>query len=231
MERRHDTLDGIEILGGLTAEARRALAGRCSWRDFKPRQQIVGHQEDSRTVFFLTAGKAHATIFSESGKQVTFRDIHTGEMFGEFAAIDGKPRSATVEAVTRCTVATMAPELFWEVLRTEPAVMAAVLRRLVKQVRVLSEKMFESATLPVRKRIQAELLRLAEPAMTEADNAVLFPAPTDADIASRVATTRETVNRELSDMVDAGLIEKHGRTLVIPSVEKLRHLVNEVALD
>jgi CRP-like cAMP-binding protein len=229
MERRHETLDGIEILGGLTSEARRALAGRCTWRDFKPRQQIVGHQEDSRTVFFLAVGKAHATIFSENGKQVTFRDINAGEMFGEFAAIDGKPRSATVEAATRCTVAAMSPELFWEMLRAEPAVMAAVLKRLTSQVRALSEKVFESATLPVRKRIQAELLRLAEPSVTDVGNAVLFPAPTDADIASRVATTRETVNRELSEMIESGVIEKRGRTLVIPNVERLRRLVAEVA--
>ena len=231
MERRHDTLDGIDILGTLTPETRRGLAGRCTWRDFKPRQQIVGHQEDSRTVFFLTAGKAHATIFSENGKQVTFRDINAGEMFGEFAAIDGKPRSATVEAVTKCTVATMSPEVFWEVLRTEPTVMADVLKRLIRQVRTLSEKVFELATLAVRKRIQAELLRLAEPSVTEVGNAVLFPAPTDADIAARVATTRETVNRELSEMIEAGIIEKHGRTLVIPSVEKLRRLAVEMAAD
>ncbi len=229
MERRHETLDGIQILDGLTAEVRRVLAGRCTWRDFKPRQQIVGHQEDSRTVFFLAAGKAHATIFSENGKQVTFRDINAGDMFGEFAAIDGKPRSATVEAATRCTVAAMSPELFWEMLRAEPTVMAEVLKRLTTQVRVLSEKVFESATLPVRKRIQAELLRLAEPSVTDVGNAVLFPAPTDADIASRVATTRETVNRELSEMIESGVIEKRGRTLVIPNVEKLRRLVAEVA--
>lgn len=228
MERRHDTLDGIEILGGLSADSRRTLAARCTWRDFKPRQQIVGHQEDSHTVLFLTAGKAHATIFSENGKQVTFRDINAGEMFGEWAAIDGKPRSASVEAVTRCTVATMSPELFWEMLRTEPVFMAAVMKRLTRQVRTLSDKIYELSILAVRKRIQAELLRLAEPSVTATGNAVLFPAPTDADIASRVATTRETVNRELGEMVDAGVIEKHGRTLVIPSVEKLRTLAAEI---
>lgn len=229
MERRHDTLDGIEILAGLTIEARRSLAARCSWREFKPRQVIVSHLEDSRTVFFLTFGKVHAANYSENGKQVTFRDINAGEMFGEFAAIDGKPRSASVEAVTRCTVATMSPELFWEVLRTEPTIMAAVMKRLTRQVRTCSEKVFELATLTVPKRIQAELLRLAEPSVTTAGNAVLFPAPTDADIASRVATTRETVNRELSEMMEAGVVEKHGRTLVIPSIERLRRLAAEVA--
>jgi CRP-like cAMP-binding protein len=227
MERRHDTLDGIDILAGLTADARRLLAGRCTWRDFKPHQQILGHQEDTRTVLFLTAGKAHATIFSENGKQVTFIDINAGGMFGEWAAIDGKPRSASVEAVTRCTAAAMSAELFWEVLRTEPTVVAAVLKRLVRRLREMSDKEVESATLPVGKRIAAELLRLAEPLKTEVGNAVLFPAPTNTDIASRVATTRETVNRVLREMMEAAIIEKHGRTLVIPEVEKLRRLIVE----
>jgi CRP-like cAMP-binding protein len=229
MDRRQESLDGIEIFGVLSPEARRSWASRCTWRDFKPRQQIVGHQEASRNVFFLTSGKARPTIYSVGGKQVTFRDINAGEMFGEWAAIDGEPRSASVEAVTRCIVAAMSPDNFWELLRSEPSVMAAVLKRLTRQVRNLSHKVSELSTLAVRKRIQAELLRLAEGVVSNVGNAVLFPAPTNADIAARIATTRETVNRELSEMVETGLIEKHGRTLVIPDVGKLRRLSEDVA--
>jgi CRP-like cAMP-binding protein len=225
MERSNETLDGIQILSSLTAEARRRLAARCTWREFNARQQIVGHQDDSRTVFFLSAGKALAAIFSENGKRVTFRDIGAGEMFGEFAAIDGESQAATVEAVTRCTVAMMSAEAFWEVLRAEPTVMAEVLKRVTSQVRVLSKKVFELATVAVRTRIQAELLRLAEHSVTEVGNAVLFPGPTDSDIAARVATTRETVNRQLGEMIEAGVIERHGRTLVIPDVEKVRRMI------
>jgi len=228
MERRNETLDGIEIFGALAPEARRSWASRCTWRDFKPHQQIVGHQEDGRTVFFLTVGKARVTIFSVAGKPVTFRDINAGDMLGEWAAIDGQPRAANVEAVTRCTVAAMSQETFWEVLRSEPAVSTVVLKRLVRQVRDLSEKVFELSTQAVRKRIQSELVRLAEKCVTETGNAVLFPAPTDADIAARIATTRETVNRELSEMIEAGLIEKHGRTLVIPDVAKLSRQADEL---
>jgi CRP-like cAMP-binding protein len=231
LEGRHGTLDGIRILRSLTADARRSLAARCQWREFSPRQQIVGDQEDSRTVFLLSAGRANAAFFSENGKRVTFRDIHAGEIFGEFAAIDGEPQAATIEAVTKCTVAAMAPEAFWEVLRTEPDVMADVLKRLTDQVRVLSRKVFELATVAVSKRIQAELLRLAEPVVTEVGNAVLFPAPTDSDIAARTATTRETVNRQLGEMMAAGVIERHGRTLVIPDVEKVRRLLASPAAD
>jgi CRP/FNR family cyclic AMP-dependent transcriptional regulator len=225
MERSNNTLDGIQILSSLTADARRRLASRCTWRDFNPRQQIVGHQEDSRTVFFLSAGKAHAAIFSDNGKRVAFWDIGPGEMFGEFSAIDGESQAATVEAITKCTVAMMSAEAFWEVLRTEPTVIVDVLKRVTDHVRVLSKKVVELATVTVSKRIQAELLRLAERSVTEFGNAVLSPGPTDSDIAARAATTRETVNRQLGEMMEAGIIKRYGRTLVIPSVETVRRLI------
>jgi CRP-like cAMP-binding protein len=227
MERQHDTLDGIEILGSLTPEARRALAHRCSWRDYKPRQEIVRHEDENRMVYFLTAGKARVTIYSKSGKQVTFGDVHAGGIFGELAAIDGKPRSAGVEASTRCTVAAMSPELFWEMLRAEPAVIDVLLKNMSRYVRALSDKFVDLHTKDVRRRILAELLRMAQPSETEFGNAVLFPAPTAADIAARVATTRETVARELSWLEKTGIIERRGGTLVIPDFKKLRILVEE----
>jgi CRP-like cAMP-binding protein len=231
-DRRHETLDGIRILAGLSPAARRALAAQCLWREVGPRQQIVGQQEDSRSVFFLVAGKAHAATFSEDGKRVTFHDIRAGEMFGEFAAIDGAPQAATVEAAAKCTVAALPAEAFWELLRAEPAVMAEVMKHLAGQARRLSKKVFDLSTLAVGKRIQAELLRLAESSMTERGNAVLFPAPTDADIASHVAATRETVNRQIGEMIEAGVVERRGRrTLVIPDVDKVRRLIAASASD
>src|SRR5215510_2494246 len=221
-EGRHETLDGIHILSSLTPGARRALAAHCQWRQCGRRQQIVGHQDDSRTVYFLTAGKAHAAIFSENGKRVAFRDIAAGDIFGELSAIDGQPQAATVEAVTKCTVAAMSADAFWQLLCTEPAVMAELLKRVTGQARVLSKKLFDLATLPVGRRIQAELLRLGESATTTVGKAVLYPAPSDADIAAQVGSTRETVNRELGEMIEAGIIERRGRSMIVLDVEKVR---------
>ncbi len=231
MERRNDTLDGIEIFGGLTPEARRALARRCAWRDYEPRQEIVRHLDESRAVFFLTAGKARATIYSSIGKQVTFGDIHAGGFFGELAAIDGMPRSASVEASSRCTVAAMSSELFWEIVRSEQAAMTALLKWMSRHIRDLSDKVVDLSTKDVRRRILAELLRMAQPSKTEFGNAVLFPAPTAGDIAARIATSRETVARELKWLEKTGIIERRDRTLVIPDFERLRRLVMEPEED
>jgi CRP-like cAMP-binding protein len=231
MERTHDSLDGIAIFRAMAADARHALAHRCSWREFEPRQEIVRHQDDSRMVYFLTVGKAEVTIYSRSGKKVTFRDIHAGEIFGELAAIDGRPRSASVRATSHCTVAAMSPELFWQTLRDEQGVMTDVLRYLSERVRDLSSKVVDLHTKDVPRRILVELLHVAQPSETEFGNAVLYPAPTAGDIAARVATTRETVARELSLLERSGIIERRGRTLVIPDFKKLRGLVEERGED
>jgi len=231
MERNHDTLDGIAIFGGLTPEQRHALARRCSWREFEPRQEIVHYQDDSRMVYFLTAGMAQVTIYSRKGKKVTFRDIRAGGIFGELAAIDSKPRSAGVEATSHCTVAAMSPELFWETLHGERAVVTDVLKFLSDRVRDLSERVIDLQTKDVRRRVLAELLRMAQPSETEYGNAVLFPAPKAGDIAARVGTTRETVARELSWLEKSGIIERRGRTLVIPDFKKLRSLVEQPEED
>ena len=224
-ERRHETLDGIKVLGSLVPDVRLQLAARCTWRRFKPLQHVVQEGEERRGVLFLSEGTARATIVSENGKEITFRTIDAGEMFGELTAIDNEAPLAAVEAVTECTVATVAAEVFWEMLRTEPTIMAVVVKRLARQVRLLSDEVVEIRRLPVRSRIRAELLRIAERSMTAAGNAVLNPAPTNTDIALGATVTREAVDRELREMVAAGMMERRGRALVITSVDRLRQML------
>jgi CRP-like cAMP-binding protein len=224
------SLDGIEIFKGLSPAARQALAGRCAWREYGPRQLIVGHEEASRTVFFLVGGRVRVSVYSAAGKRVTYRDIEAGQMFGEFAAIDGEPRSASVEATEPSLVASMSPDLFWDVLRRHPEVTASVLRRLTRQVRVLSARLYEFSTLNARHRLHLELLRMTSGALGGNGSAVIRNAPTHEDLATRIGSQRETVSREMGDLAAEGILAQDRRTLTIKSVAALRRLVDE-AMD
>jgi CRP-like cAMP-binding protein len=222
------TLSTIEPFRGLPAADLEAMARRCRWRRYGPGEQVVGHQEESRDVFFVVSGRVRVTLFSLSGKEVTFRDLSAGEMFGELAAIDGQPRSASVIALADSLIASLSGEAFWEVLREQPEVAAVTLKRLAANVRDLSERVFEFSTLTVNNRIQAELLRLAHAHMQDEDNAVIAPAPTHAEIASRVSTHREAVTRELSRLARAGVIERRAGKLLVLDVPRLRRMVENV---
>ncbi|MDX1485466.1 MAG: Crp/Fnr family transcriptional regulator [Alphaproteobacteria bacterium] len=222
------SLAGIEFFADLPAADLQGLAKACRWRRYQAGQQIVGHQDEGTDVYFVVSGKVQAVVYSPSGKEVTFGDITAGTTFGELAAIDGRPRSATIVALADTEIASLSADAFRQVLNRHPEVATKVLARLADLVRSLSNRVFEFSTLAVKNRIHAELLRLARRSGIEDNRATLSPAPTHSEIASRVSTHREAVTRELNAMAKDGLIERSGGGLVVTDVERLAEMVEEV---
>ncbi len=224
-------LGAVTIFRGLSPGELDSVAGRCRWRHFARGQQIVRVEEDTIDVYFVVAGTARAEVHSSSGRTVTFRDLGAGEMFGELAAIDGGSRSADVVASTDVTIASVPAEAFREILVEFPAVAEATLRRLVTLVRSLSDRVVEFSTLAVRNRIHAELLRLSRDHLTADNTATIVPAPTHAEIASRVSTHREAVSRELSSLARSGIVDRRDSGLFVPDIDRLAQLIRELTDD
>ncbi len=222
------SLKNIAIFRGLSEEALDKIAGQCDWRRFMAGQEIISHHDGSLDVYFLVEGTARIIIYSFSGKPVIFRDARPGEVFGEFAAIDQLPRSATVEATTDCLTAAIKPQPFMDALLSHPEVAGNTMRWLVAQARALTGRVLEFSTLAVRNRLHAELLRLAKEDIRDDGSAVISALPTHADLASRISTHREAVTREMRRLTVSGLIEKQGESTVICDIQEFSKLVEEV---
>jgi CRP/FNR family transcriptional regulator, cyclic AMP receptor protein len=221
------TLSDVALFTGLLPEALERIQRRCRWRHYEPGEPIVDYLDVTDDVFFLTAGEARVTIYSVDGKVVSFRELGPGAMFGEYAAIDGGPRSAGVEARGSCQVASMPSAEFRNVLQTERKVAQALLEHFVRELRELTTRVFEFSTLAVRYRIQAEVLRLASLAPRQGKSARIVPAPTHAEIASRVSTHREAVTRELNRLSQMGVIERRSGTLIVGDFDRLAQMVHD----
>ena len=218
----------IRLLEGLPDAALEQLAQQSRWRRFPAAQRVISRDAKDQDVYLIVSGRVRVTSFSASGRQVTFRDIAGGGWFGDFAAIDGMPRSADIVALDDTLVALMSPAVFRGLLHDYPAVCDRMLHRLVSSVRELTERIFDLSTLGVQNRVHAEVLRLARLTGIKANAARIDPAPKHAEIASQVSTYREQVTRELSAMVKQGLVQHSGHALVIPDVSRLEKIVAEV---
>lgn len=137
------SLEGVALLKGLSADAFSRVEENCSWRRYEPGEPIVEYLDRSDDVFFLVTGEARVIVHSLAGKVVSFHDLRSGDMFGELPAIDGCPRSASVEAHTSCLIASMRAAAFHELLQSEPLVLQAVLRQLAATIRRLSTRVYE----------------------------------------------------------------------------------------
>ena len=220
-----DALRAIAYFKSLDDAAFALLAQQCAIREYGPEELILGHNDETFDVLFLLEGLARVSIYSADGQRVGFRDIASGTIFGELSAIDGQPRSASVEAVETCVTAVMRRPQFLAAIAGHPEFTMAVAKHLTGQVRLLTRRVFEFSTMAVRQRLWVEVLRLAEAAAKGKGQTLISPAPTHAEIASRISTHREAVTREFAWLEAQGLIQKQGRALKVPSLDKLRGLI------
>ena len=209
------------------ADGRAELAKYWTESIFPARSLIVSEDEIDDDVFFILSGKARAATYTNSGKEVLMSELPPGESFGIFAAIDGQPRSTNVIAVDECRIARMSAASFNRVIDTHNGVMRAFLHYLIERIRHLSSRMTAVTTRNAEQRLISELVRLAEAGMTGPDSAVIEPLPTQQEFATLIFSQRESVGRDMSRLKDAGLIERHGRSLLIPSVSRLRDQLGE----
>lgn len=221
------SLTRISIFAGVGQNSLEQIQQRCAWREYQPGTTIVDYLDATDDVYFICAGEAKVTIYSSAGKVVSLSDIGPGEVFGEYPAFDRGPRSANVEAKTNCLVASMPAAAFRELLHAEPQIADALFTRLVTKIRTLTHRVYEFSTLAVSNRIQAELLRLASLHMSDSNVALIDPAPTHSEIASRVSTHREAVTRELNRLARIGVAERRHNSVIVKDVARLKTMVHE----
>lgn len=220
-----EDFQGFPLFRDMTPEALSALAAACTMREHGPGEPVITHNDSTFDVFFLLSGKLRVSLYAADGQHVGFHEMGSGGMFGEISAVDGQPRSVSVETASACRIAMLPRQRFLSLIETTPSFAVAVARQLAAQVRRLTTRVFEFSTMAVRQRLRAELLRQAQPAAD--GSAVIDPLPTHAELASRISTHREAVSREMAWLDGQGLVAKKGRSLVIPSVPRIQALIEE----
>ena len=222
-----NALSKIEPWTSLSADALTDISRQCRFAGYERGRQIIGHLEGSTDVFFVVSGTVRVSIHSVLGKEISYRDMGPANMFGELAAIDGEQRSASVMAHTDTVLIAMPQALFRQALRVHPAASEEVLKHVTCLVRLYSKRLYELRALDVPSRVQAELLRLANPCKGKNNTATINPIPTHSAIANRVLTRREAVARELSKLARQGLIERKPKAILIRDVNALEVMVQQ----
>jgi len=221
---RADPLAGIAILAAIGADARSELARRCRWRTVPAGTRLITRDETDGDILFLVEGEARVLDQSADGREITYARVAAGAVLGELAALDGGPRSATVTALTDCRVAALPGAAFRALILQHPRIALGLVEQLARAIRSADLKLMELVTMGAVQRIARHLLRLPADAAAEAGGIVITPLPTQELIAAATGTTRETVGRVMAQLGHAGVVERRGRRLVVPSPARLRGL-------
>ncbi|MEX2649983.1 MAG: Crp/Fnr family transcriptional regulator [Alphaproteobacteria bacterium] len=222
------SLAGVRLLQGLGKDALDRLEKQCRWRRYGATEQILDRDDDNRDVLFVVEGGVRVVNFSLSGREVSYANIPQGGFFGELAAIDGQPRSASVVATEKCLLATVPPQAFTSLVREHPDIAMEVMRRLARIIRICDDRIMDLSTLGAVQRVYVELMRMGKPDPAGTMALAIYPLPAHKDIAARASTTRETVARVISQLTQSNIVERRDKALYITDPGRLKELASRL---
>jgi CRP/FNR family transcriptional regulator, cyclic AMP receptor protein len=220
-----ESLQKIELFKSLNDEALDLISSLVKWKRYRKGTEIIPYMDEKNEVYFIVSGGVRVTIFSFSGKEISYQELGPGEMFGELSAIDQAPRAANVIALEPTLIGTISGGDYWRLIDRYPSIAKATMKRLASMIRFLIDRVYQYGALDVKDRVRMEVLRLARENMAKEDTADITNFPTHQEIANRVNTHREAVTRELSELTRMGLIEQHQRVLTVKTVAGLTELL------
>jgi CRP/FNR family transcriptional regulator, cyclic AMP receptor protein len=204
VRRTHDSHDvtfvGCRLLDVLGPEERHEFICHLSPRRFRRGQTVFNDGEPGNCVHLVRSGRLDVQAATASGRTITLRVVHPGEMVGELALVSTHHRrNGRVRALEPAETLVMYRHDFEELRRRHPEVDRFMIAALAERVVCASELAVEML-LPPETRVWRLLAKLAE-----AYDPGLIRMSQD-DIAHAAGTVRQTVNRVLRVGASQGVL-------------------------
>ncbi len=129
-----NVLKELPLFAGLSKRHLRRIAAMAQEARFSPQSRIVRKGYSGEAFYVILDGAV--SVIRPGGNAI---GLEAGDFFGEMSLLDGKGRSATVQAETDVLTLTIGREDFIKALETEPTMALAILKELATRLRSLDE--------------------------------------------------------------------------------------------
>jgi CRP-like cAMP-binding protein len=218
-----EVLRQAPLFRGLDDEAAQALQGSMSEDRLRRGDVLFREGDEGDRLYIVTDGKIKLGRTSADGRENLLAILGPGQMFGELSLFDPGPRSATVTAVTDCTMRSLSHEELGRWLNGRPEVARGLLTQLAGRLRRANDVVADLVFSDVPGRVAKALLDLSQRFGRTADDGVhVHHDLTQEELAQLVGASRETVNKALADFASRGWLRLEARSVVIMDIDRLR---------
>jgi CRP/FNR family transcriptional regulator, cyclic AMP receptor protein len=213
------------FLDALGERPRAELLALGTPRVFPAGAVLLGERAATSHVIAILRGWALVSADTERGGRLILGLRGAGEIVGEMAALDRRPRSATVTALGEVRSVVLTGDRFRRYLAGNPAAGGLVLRQLSTRLRSADAERRALASETVLQRLAARLVELTDRTGRPGDGGIVIDLPLlQHDLAAAIGATREAVAKALRLLRDQGVVRTDRRRLTVLSPEPLRLL-------
>lgn len=203
-----------------------ALASRARLSTYAAKDVIFRQGDEGDSLLIIVEGLVRIVMVGPNGGEKTVALLSRGDCFGELAALDGRPRSASALAAAPTVLLVVARADLRSWLSGHPPAAFALLETLSLRFRRTNESLVEIAFSDLEHRLARQLLRLP----LAVDGGATQEAQeqrvkiTQAELASLLGVSRETINKQLRVFVRRGLIRVRRGSIALTRRQALRQL-------
>jgi CRP/FNR family transcriptional regulator, cyclic AMP receptor protein len=177
-------------------------------------------------LYVLTSGMVKISVAAETGTETTLAVRSRGDLIGEFAVLDGMPRTATARAVGIVGAIRITRARFAAFRQQWPAAQGPITRSLVAKIRSATERHAAERTWGARERIAQVLFELtASYGEPGADGELVIPLPiTQSELGELAGVAVSTTERILGELRKEGVIATRYREIAVRDMDVLSAL-------
>lgn len=222
------------FLGRLRNATREELLGQGTPMTYPPHRALLHQGDESRHVLLITGGVVKVVASAESGYDMLLAVRIAGDLVGEMAAFEERPRSGTVIACSEVTARIIQMRALEKFLSSHPDAMRAVLHMLCARLRWANRSRLDFQaydSLTRLARVLAELCQTyAHPAPdSDGKRCDLGVTLTQKELASLAGLKLNTAEKSLATLTAQGLVERNYRSITICDVPRLLEFAKVVA--
>ena len=181
--------------------------------------EIIYHQGDiADSFYYIKKGKATVFMISRDGMEKTLNTASKGELIGEGAFFDHKPRVSSAKAVTASELTIIDKKILLDLIQKNPPIAFELLEILATRIRLLTTQLDSMTFMQADARIAKLLLD------DMVDGKVSL---THEEIALTVGVSRITVTKVLSRLSAQGILATHYRGIKILDKAGLEKICGE----
>ncbi|WKU05688.1 Crp/Fnr family transcriptional regulator [Micromonospora sp. HUAS LYJ1] len=216
------TWPGSGLLGTLGPVERAALLQLGRSRTHEPGEILVKEGEEHREVYVLLHGYVKVVSNSRDGRSVLLAVRGRGDLIGEIAAMDDKPRTATGVAATTVESRVIGHGAFAAYRTAHPAAERAIQDYLLRKLRQATMVRSALNGAPVSQRLAQVLCHLGVNHGRRVGTATVIDIPlSQRELATFVGAAEPSVQRALGQFRRAGLLLTHYRRIEIRDMQAL----------
>src|ERR671920_2442360 len=187
------------------------------------RGDVLFHEgDDAGAVFVLLDGRVKAAQVSD-GREVILAFPGPGELLGELAAIDGRPRSGTVRAIDDVEALVVPGSAFRGFLERRPRIALVLLRAVVARLRESDRQLVDYAVNDVVVRVAGRLVELCDRFGSDDGTGIdIGLAITQDELAAWAGASREAVAKGMALLRTLGWVQTERRRILVLDLPALR---------